>query len=55
MIHVVVFNTEVLGFRLATLLKKRLWYRHFFVNFAKFLKTLIYRDILKILSNICGI
>ena len=34
------FFNEVAGLRPATLLKKRLWYRCFPVNFAKFLRTL---------------
>ena len=33
------FLNKVAGLRAATLLKKRLWHRHFPVNFAKFLKT----------------
>ena len=34
------FFNKVVGFRPATLLKKRLWHRGFLVNFAKFLRTL---------------
>ena len=34
------FFNKVAGLSPATLLKKRLWYRCFSVNFAKFLKTL---------------
>ena len=34
------FFNEVAGLRPATLLKKRLWYRCFTVNFAEFLRTL---------------
>ena len=33
------FFNKVAGLRLATLLKKRLWYRCFPVNFVKFLRT----------------
>ena len=33
------FFNKVVGLRLATLLKKRLWHRCFPVNFAKFLRT----------------
>ena len=33
------FVNKVAGLKLATLLKKRLWNRCFFVNFAKFLRT----------------
>ena len=33
------FFNKVAGLRPATLLKKRLWHRHFPVNFAKFLRT----------------
>ena len=33
------FFNKVAGLRLATLLKRRLWYRCFPVNFAKFLRT----------------
>ena len=32
-----------MGLRPANLLKKRLWYRCFLVNFAKFLRVLFYR------------
>ena len=34
-----IFLNKVVGLRPATLLKNRLWYRCFPVNFAKFLKT----------------
>ena len=37
------FFNKVAGLRPATLLKKRLWYRCFPVNFAKFLGHLFYR------------
>ena len=33
------FFNKVAGLRLATLLKKRLWYRFFLVNCVKFLRT----------------
>ena len=33
------FFNKVAGLRPATLLKKRLWYRYFLVNFARFLRT----------------
>ena len=36
--HCLFFN-KVAGLRSATLLKKRLWHRHFPVNFAKFSRT----------------
>ena len=36
------FFDKVAGLRPATLLKKRLWYRCFPVNFAKFLRTPFY-------------
>ena len=36
-----IFN-KVAGLRPATLLKKRLWYRRFPVNFVKFLRTLFF-------------
>ena len=39
--HSLFFN-KVLGLRLATLFKKRLWHRCFPVNFVKFLKTTFY-------------
>ena len=38
-----VFFKKVAHLRAATLLKKRLWYRCFPVNFMKFLKTPFYR------------
>ena len=41
------FN-KVASLSLATLLKKRLWYRCFPVNFAKFLRTLILKNICKL-------
>ena len=37
------FFNKVAGIRPATLLTKRLWYRCFPVNFAKFLRILFYR------------
>ena len=37
------FFNKIAGLRLATLLKKRLWYRCFPVDFVKFLKTPFYR------------
>ena len=37
------FFNKVAELRPATLLKKRLWYSCFSVNFAKFLKTAFYR------------
>ena len=33
------FKNKVTGFRVATILKKRLWHRCFPVNFTKFLRT----------------
>ena len=41
--HSLFFN-KVAGLRPATLLKKRLWYRCFPVNFAKFLRTPILQN-----------
>ena len=40
------FSIKVAGLRIPTLLKKRLWYMRFPVNFAKFLRT-------SFLKNIC--
>ena len=42
------FFIKVADFRPATLLKKRLWYKYFPVNFAKFLRTLFLKQ------NKCG-
>ena len=39
------------GLRPATLLKKRLWYRYFPVNFAKFQNTFLYRTSLVAASD----
>ena len=39
----------------ATLLKKDLWYRYFPVNFAKFLRTLFFREHLRWLLQYCHI
>ena len=40
------FLNKVAGLRPATLLKKRMWHKYFPVNFAKFLRT-------SVLKNIC--
>ena len=42
------FN-KVARFRPATLSKKRLWYRCFPVNFAKFLRTSFWPDLLSMI------
>ena len=42
--HSLFFN-KVLGLRLATLFKKRLWHRCFPVNFVKFLRTPFYEHL----------
>ena len=39
------FLNKVQGFRPASLLKKRLWLRCFFLNFAKFLRTYLLQNI----------
>ena len=44
--NLVKFTNKVNGLRPATLLKKRLWYRCFSVNFPKFLRTPFYRTLL---------
>ena len=41
------FFNKVAGLRPATLLKKRLWYRCFLVNFVKFLRTLFFSEHLR--------
>ena len=38
------FFNKVTGMRIATLLKKRIWHRCFPVNFAKFLRTPIFKE-----------
>ena len=39
-----IFFNNVAGLRPATLLKKRLWYRCFPVNFVKFLRTSVFTE-----------
>ena len=41
------FFNKVAGLRPATLLKKRLWYRYFPVNFAKFLRISFFKEHLR--------
>ena len=41
------FFNKVTGLRPVTLLKRRLWHRWFFVNFAKFLRTLFLTEHLR--------
>ena len=41
------FFNKVAGLRPATLLKKRLWHRHFPVNFVKFLRTPFFTEHLR--------
>ena len=41
------FFNKVAGLRPATLLKKRLWYRYFLVNFAKFLRISFFKEHLR--------
>ena len=45
------FFNKVAGLRHATLFKKRLWYRCFPVNFAKFLGTTFLKEFFKVLFS----
>ena len=38
------FSSKVVGLRPATLIKKRLWYKFFLVNYAKFLRTPFFQN-----------
>ena len=46
-----VFN-KVAGFRLPTLLKKKLWHRYFPVNFVKFLRTRFFTEYLAVAASV---
>ena len=45
------FFNKVAGLRCATLLKKKLWYRCFPVNFAKFFRTSFFTEHLRVTAS----